>query len=288
MTWSWTLSGISWQASPDRLNEDYFAVTDDLCVVLDGAGTPTGLDSGCRHGTHWYVAELGRGILDVSARDPSRELRDILSAAIVRVAQLHGGQCDLAHPGTPSSTVSIVRQVDGELEYLVLGDSPVLLAEPSRVRCIEDARTAAVERAAAARVPSAITMNSNAGRRAVVEYLRMQRNRIGGFWVADYDPRAAEYAFVGSVAVSAISGFAVMTDGVSRLVRVFGALSWGELIEAMQRRGLEDTLERLRTLEAQDPECRQWPRTKVCDDATVILGMTPNTTKGEARCNAGW
>jgi hypothetical protein len=79
-----------------------------------------------------------------------------------------------------------------------------------------------------------------------------------------------------------------MTDGVSRLVRVFGALSWGELIEAMQRRGLEDTLERLRTLEAQDPECRQWPRTKVCDDATVILGMTPNTTKGEARCNAGW
>jgi hypothetical protein len=87
--------------SPDAANEDWAGVlAAGLAVVLDGLSAPDGTGTGCRHGTPWYVSQLGPRLLALAA-DPARSLADALAEAIRQVAGLHSG-CDLHHPGTPS------------------------------------------------------------------------------------------------------------------------------------------------------------------------------------------
>jgi hypothetical protein len=46
--------------SPDAANEDWAGVlAPGLAVVLDGLSAPDGTGTGCRHGTPWYVSQLG-------------------------------------------------------------------------------------------------------------------------------------------------------------------------------------------------------------------------------------
>ena len=44
--------------SPDAAtNEDFVAATASVVIVLDGASAPTGVETGCVHGTIWFAAE---------------------------------------------------------------------------------------------------------------------------------------------------------------------------------------------------------------------------------------
>jgi hypothetical protein len=108
-------AAIATQAgSQDTANEDWAGVlAPGLAVVLDGLSAPDGTGTGCRHGTPWYVSQLGPRLLAL-ASDPSRSLADALAEAIRQVASLHPG-CDLTHPGTPSATVVLLRVLEVHL-----------------------------------------------------------------------------------------------------------------------------------------------------------------------------
>ena len=54
-----------------------------LAVVLDGLSAPDGTGTGCRHGTPWYVRQLGPRLLTL-ASDPSNSLADALAEAIAK------------------------------------------------------------------------------------------------------------------------------------------------------------------------------------------------------------
>jgi hypothetical protein len=74
--------------SPDAANEDWGGVlAPGLAIVLDGLSAPDGTGTGCRHGTPWYVNQLGPRLLAL-ASDPSRSLADALAEAIRQVASL--------------------------------------------------------------------------------------------------------------------------------------------------------------------------------------------------------
>jgi hypothetical protein len=47
----------------DRPNEDFPAALPDCAVLLDGAGGPAEMPTGCVHGTDWYVRQLGVRLL---------------------------------------------------------------------------------------------------------------------------------------------------------------------------------------------------------------------------------
>src|SRR4051812_15640886 len=113
--------------SPERPNEDFVAASDDVVVLLDGAGTPPGIESGCSHGVAWYARQLGAQLLIEAGAMPRRPLREALAVGINRVRDMHAGTCDLTHPGTPSATVIAVRCDERDLEYLVLADSVLVL-----------------------------------------------------------------------------------------------------------------------------------------------------------------
>ncbi|MER6948299.1 hypothetical protein ABT294_30155 [Nonomuraea sp. NPDC000554] len=110
------------EAAPGRLNEDFVAATPDAAVLLDGAGTPPGADSGCSHGVAWYSRTLGSTLLAAMTPD-ANTLAELLAEGIKTISSLHDGTCDLAHPGSPSATVIMLRRTNEALECLSDGAS---------------------------------------------------------------------------------------------------------------------------------------------------------------------
>ena len=89
-------------------NEDWFGCGADAVVVLDGVTVLPGIESGCVHGTPWYVRLLGTGLLSAMTRHPSQPLTAALGTAITDVTELHADTCDLDTIGAPSATVATV------------------------------------------------------------------------------------------------------------------------------------------------------------------------------------
>jgi hypothetical protein len=257
--------------SPDTANEDWAGVlAPGLAVVLDGLSAPDGTGTGCRHGTPWYVSQLGPRLLALAA-DPSRSLADALADAIRQVASLHPG-CDLTHPGTPSATVVLLRALEERADYLALADATLLLDTSQGLKVITDERVnqlAGKEREAANQVPAGSALKLR--RRAqLTRALRRTRNRPGGYWVAAADPQAASQAVTGTLPSTSLQRAVLLSDGASRLVDLFELATWEELLALLDESGPEELMRQVRAAEAVDPEGRQWPRTKRSDDATAV------------------
>jgi Single-strand binding protein family len=146
-------------------------------VVLDGLSAPDGTGTGCRHGTPWFVSQLGPRLL-TPGRRPNCGLVDALAEAIRQVAGLHPG-CDLTHPGTPSATMVLLRVRDEGADYLALADAVLLLDTSDGLQVVSDERVnqlAGKEREAANRVPTGSALKLK--RRAqLTRALRRARNR---------------------------------------------------------------------------------------------------------------
>jgi len=255
-------------------NEDFAAVSPGAVVLLDGAGTPVGAGSGCRHGVAWFSGRLGVSLLASVANQPDRALADCLADAIAETAQAHGGDCDLSHPGTPSATVIAVRVAADVLEYLVLADSTLVLEHTGGAApvAVTDDREAVVGGPLRGRLDTldAGTPEHAAALLEYVEAMRERRNRPDGFWVAAADPAAAYAALTGSVPPADLTGFLAVSDGASRLVDTFGTTDWPGALALVRERGPAGLIHAVRAAEAADPLGRRHPRGKARDDATVV------------------
>ncbi|MFD9944535.1 protein phosphatase 2C domain-containing protein [Nonomuraea sp. NPDC059023] len=257
------------EAAPGRPNEDFVAATPDAVVLLDGAGTPAGSDSGCSHGVAWYSRTLGSTLL-TSMTQSGDALAGLLAEGIKSVASLHDGICDLSHPGSPSATVVMLRRTADAVEWLVLADSVLVLdvGEPMVICDDREAQIGASHRAEMDALPSGTPEHTQAHRR-YVETLRSYRNRDGGFWVAAADPHAAGQALTGSLPTDKVHAAALLSDGASRPVDRFAITTWRQTLDLLAEQGPQALLQQVRDTERSDPEGNRWPRGKAYDDATV-------------------
>ncbi|MFK0189800.1 protein phosphatase 2C domain-containing protein [Kitasatospora sp. NPDC090308] len=254
-----------------RANEDWLSVGQDLIVVLDGATART--DTGCTHGVSWYAAHLGSAIREFSAiRDLS--LETVLRQSIQRVAGLHA-ECDLAHPGSPSAAVGIVR-LGENLEYLVLGDISLAIATGEGISVVTDPRVSATARAAREEADQYL-IGTPEKQEAL---LRMKagelaaKNREGGYWIATSEPSGVEHALTGTVPLGDVSDLVVLTDGSARIVDLFAVTGWAGVFEVLRSgRGPAALIEWARELEDSDPIGERWPRNKKSDDASVVYAI---------------
>jgi hypothetical protein len=257
-------------------NEDWVAGTPSIAIVLDGLST-AGLDTGCRHGVPWYVAQLGGHLLAALA-DPERALSDGLAEALGRVAQLHP-ECDLKNPGTPSATVAILRERSEHFDHLVLADSPVVLEGQSGVTVLTDLRVDDVcqdLRAETERFQTG-TPEHRASVARLVAAQREIRNTDEGYWVAASAPDAAFHALTGTTQADEIRSAAVMSDGVSRLVTEYQMATWPAVLEELRTGGPASLIRTVREVEATDPHGQRWPRYKAGDDAAVAFCQREST-----------
>ena len=249
-------------AAPASTNEDFVVACPSAVIVIDGASVPQELDTGCHHGTPWFVAQLGTTLLRQLVTRPADDLAGSLARAIEQVRSLHDGECDLAHPGSPSAALAVLREHDGQVDYLVLADCTVALASLGGIEVISDDRISQVAQAERA---------AKAAFSTLVRAQRRHRNRAGGFWVASVDPAAAQHAITGRMARSQLGRAVVLTDGAARLVERFQLATWPEALALLEQHGPGALVARVRAAERDDPQCVRWPRSKRHDDATVAV-----------------
>jgi hypothetical protein len=266
-----SLSFATEAGGPGRENEDFVGAVPDAVVVLDGAGGPAGMRTGCVHTVAWYTRMLGSTLLGMLAAD-DRPLPEVLAAGIETVSALHSSTCDLAHPGSPSATVLLLRRAAGALHWLVLADSVLVLDTYAEPVVVCDDRLAGVTQGLRTRLDSLPTGSPEheRERHTFVEALLRHRNRDGGYWVASADPLAAGQALTGSLPDGAVRAAALLSDGASRLVDRFGLASWRDLLDILESDGPAELIEQVRTAERMDPQGARWPRSKTHDDATAV------------------
>ncbi|MCM0676293.1 hypothetical protein NCC78_16570 [Micromonospora phytophila] len=261
--------------APGRpVNEDLVFRFGPLVGLLDGATVPEGFDTGCAHGPSWYVRHLAARLGVAEAARPGATLMSNLAAAILAVRADHGDGCDLDHPGTPSSTVCLLRDGGDQVDYLVLCDSPLVLDDGSRISVVTDDRldTAMAElRATVAALPAGSGDRATRFRQAVgVQRERM--NRTHGYWVAAADPDAAYHAVTGTLPLrgpGALRRAALLSDGASAVVEQFGLLDWAGLLEVASAEGPAALIGRVRAAERDHPD--RLRRHKPADDASAVL-----------------
>ncbi|MEU8299313.1 hypothetical protein AB0C04_18785 [Micromonospora sp. NPDC048909] len=261
--------------APGRdVNEDVVFRFGPLVGVLDGATVPAGFDTGCVHGPEWYVRHLAARIGLAEAARPAANLMSNLAAAILGVRADHGGQCDLDHPGTPSSTVCLLREGGDQVDYLVLCDSPLVLDAGGQVTVVADDRldTAMAELRSTASLLPAGTADRATRFRQAVTVQREWMNQTHGYWVAAADPDAAYHAVAGSVPVrgpGALRRALLLSDGASSAVEEFGLVDWAGLLDVVTTEGPGALIDRVRTAERDLPD--RLRRHKRSDDASVVL-----------------
>ncbi|MGW0877848.1 integrase [Streptomyces sp. NPDC002740] len=259
-------------AEPGQQNEDFAAAAAGAAVLLDGAGV-AGAETGCTHGIAWFSSTLGGLLLSTITAYPARPFADCLADSIRAVRSLHEDSCDLSYRASPTSTVVAVRTGAGALEYLVLGDSTLLLSDQEgKTTAITDQRLDEVGKRLRGPVDALVT-GSPEHAAALAQYrdaLTGLRNRPGGFWIAGPDPQAAEHAVTGAVPLESLASVTLLSDGATRLVDSFELATWEGLLGVLDSSGADDLIRRVREAEADDPDGQRWPRGKARDDATVL------------------
>lgn len=264
-------------AEPSRENEDFAATAPGAAVLLDGAGV-AGADTGCEHGIAWFSATLGGLLLSAMTTQSAWSLAECLADSIEAVRSMHEDTCDLTHRASPTSTVVAVRAGAEALEYLVLGDSTLLLADlDGKTTAVTDQRLDEVGERLRAPV-DVLPTGSPEHVTALAKYrdaLTGLRNRPGGFWIAGPDPLAAEHAFTGTAPMESLTSVTLLSDGATRLVDLFELVTWQETLAVLGSAGPDGLIRCVRDLETSDPDGRRWPRGKAHDDATILHWVLP-------------
>lgn len=255
----------------DRINEDWVGATSTAAVVLDGVSSPAELGTGCSHGVPWYVRNLGSRLLGRVTTWADTDLPTCLETAIRDVGDLHRDTCDLNDQGTPSATVSVLRQTGDSWDYLVLSDAVLVMQGSQDVTVVTDSRVTQVVQDEVTAVHKEIpgTPEHREKLLQLVTAQRHFRNREGGYWLAGGIPEAAHQAFSGSLGLGEVQRAGLMTDGASCLVDTYHQWTWTQLLDALGERGPCAVLSQVRETEARDPQSRRWPRYKASDDATA-------------------
>lgn len=263
-------------ATSARRNEDQAVTAESFVAVLDGVSSPADLDTGCVHGTAWYVERLATRLVDAHTRYPRDDIREVVASAIEAVRRDHGGLCDLDHPGSPQSTLVVLRQVDEHADYLVLGDSTLVLDQASNIHAVTDTRMTTVAgelRRAAFASTVALGSRDQADRvQALTLAKRDFHNRHGGYWTAAADPHAAHEAITGRVPLAGagrLTRAALLTDGASCMVDRYHLYDWAGLLALLNSYGPDQVITMVRQAEDSDPDAQRWSRLKRHDDATI-------------------
>jgi Protein phosphatase 2C len=217
--------------TPGWPNEDFAAIAPGAAVLLDGATTPRGVNTGCVHGVAWYARTLGTTLLAAITAEPHIPLSQALADAIGAVRARHEHTCDLACPATPAATVTAVRATPDGIGYLALSDSTIA-ADPgddSTPVIITDAHPA-----------------------------------------ASTTPDAALRASTGILPRAGLRGIALLSDGATRITDRYGLLTWPVLLNVVRDQGPAELIRQVRAAEDSDPDCARWPRGKPRDDATIV------------------
>lgn len=261
------------QAAPGRaVNEDHVFIVGGLVGVLDGVTQPAGVDSGCVHGSGWYVQRLAYHLTALYLADHDQPLTKLLYDGINSVNEDHQDTCDLAQPNTPASTVCLLREDTDSVDYLVLCDTTLVVERAGSIEVITDDRFRdTITRLHLDAPPPATALSDNRG---YTPAKWNHINRAGGYWIAAATPEAANHSLTGTI-THPIRRAALLTDGASCAVDSLALMGWRALLDLVQNAGPDQLIQKIR--QAEISLSAQTRGTKAHDDATVALCLFEET-----------
>ncbi len=292
-------------------NEDYvFAGTNKqgyaYGVIVDGA---TGLypsnlfASSHASDAQWLSHTAGRSISSALAAGerPSDAIKTACMLCQEQFENAVGRAGKVENDLIPSATVSVVSMRDGWLDLAWLGDSPIalLLNDADAVeRDIQNASNHAL-RCIRSYTPKVITFSSselerlderakmimverskgkkltgNEKRKAISDILRAHRrlsNTPGGYF--NFDPTGAGLSHLNTLSIRlerirAVGGF---SDGYFASFTLYGLEGLEDFLRKASHHHALSLLDRMRVVEASDPDFDTYPRFKQSDDASVFF-----------------
>ncbi len=206
-------------------------------------------------------------LLHVAQRDPG-----IQRGGDERVPQ-RVGRDGLADPGA-ACDLRTIRPAPWEYaDCLVLGDSLAILAG----QAITDDRLSQVSPDIRERYRERLAEGHGYDQqhRQLLRNLQQeqarQRNRPGGYWIAETDPAAADHALVTRSPADSVPWAVLATDGAYKTMPQLGITNWSALHNASDQ-DLADILARCQSWEAsEDPDGQKLPRAKRHDDKTLAV-----------------
>ncbi len=271
-------SSLTLAAGVARENEDAMAVSDDVVVVVDGAGLTAELragcrvpGAGCRHSVSWFAQSVAQTFHALLA-PRCNTMVDALATTIARVRESHASTCDLGR-GSPSATVAAWRTRGNRIEYLVLCDASLVLVDHDRKALeISDRR---LQRLLDSATPAEGVASDDphggaalrAARRAVVE---QSRNQPGGFWCVHTDPGAASHATHGELDIDAHAGVVACTDGAARGYDLLEEHDLDEFARHALTGPLQGLADTIRGAESRREGELRAQGVKVDDDLTIV------------------
>lgn len=259
------------QLPPIHDSDDKIFTTRQAVIMLDGASAfvPVPVPAST------YAERLGRHIRDTLHAWPDADLRATLAGAIHTTAR----ELDLKPGESPSSTVTIARELDGQLDLLVLGDNLVVLPDETITDDRMDQLDLAPRRKYRERLAAGAGYDDE--HRAILRELQTQqaqhRNRDGGYWIAEATPDAADHAITAQRPLDGIPWVVLATDGAYNTMQHLGYTDWPSITEASADE-LSVLLDRCQKWEAEDdPSAAQLPRAKRHDDKSLagVQFVTP-------------
>lgn len=262
------------------VNEDMAGRSDNCIWVIDGA---TGV--GDNHvdeisDARWYVSWWDKYLRENSNIDTS--LNDLIRKGINKVRNEYlmiAKLRDIDKISSPSASIAVVRERNGELEFFVLGDCNIYI-DANLPLAIKDHRVDLHDNKVYKLMREKMLFNLQEVKRdeeslmSVYDLLRINRslkNTDDGYWILGFDENAVEQSINGRMKLSSGVKFLLASDGFTCSIEKYGIFREGEVFSNILDEDLRNMVEKIRRFESSS-DCSTFPRFKTMDDLSCVYG----------------
>lgn len=264
------------------INEDVGCALPNAAWVLDGS---TGLNNRRLVAAEdssdaaWYAAEFS-SFLTEHISDPTRSLAQIFSDGVRAVwgkfRSLHRDD-EVSPEDVPCTLATAVRVVGEKLEYIVVGDCPLLLRyRDNRVceildntlpRLDAESVKIGIELSESHKIPFSECRELLLPR---LKAVRLLAGREEGYVALADRPESPLNALCGDVPVDSITDFCILSDGFSEYYKLFCLCDTEEFIRRAETQTPEALFSEILQAQENDRSQESFPRFKFSDDATIV------------------
>lgn len=269
--------------SEKEFNEDIVGFTKTSAFIIDGASGLTRTNiTDFENDVYWYVTQW-KQILEANL-DTDKSLKDIMKDGLRSIKSRFHYLADKEEVNPldyPSAAITLVRIVNGNIEYFILGDCSIILKNNNReVLYLKDDRVTKFDNQVIKNIIEENEKNPNQHRifkgfsPKSLEMLRdnrLKKNTDTGYWILESDERAVDKGLYGSFFVEGPMQAVLMSDGFSSSIDNYGLINEHNIFDYIKDYGLKKIYKSIRKIEKDDINCIRYPRLKKSDDCSAIF-----------------
>ena len=262
-------------------NEDYVSVSSSFGVLLDGASGLSRCHLFAKNNltdAQWFSHTVGARISELMHAD--RTAREALEQAIAeaRVAlEEVVSRKDPTPDWLPSATLSVVEVSGDMLDVWWLGDSPIVVKGRFGIETLYDESLRMLDQRSIDTMLKRSRGRYVAGsekRGLVLDVItanRRLRNHEQGYYILDSTGVGIEHLGHRRYSLNEVDAVAAFSDGMFAAFELYASADLEAFMNAPSCASMQRIVDRMRVVEALDPDFELYPRFKQGDDASAFF-----------------